>query len=334
MPLASAARYHVFIAILTVIKSTKSTESFKPLSSQLESNIPLWLSAWKLDEEHARTLYETIADVAEATSYPDICYQYLLKALETIDPDSASEPETRDLAKRTLIAALTNPSVTDFTAITSSDAIQALRSSDNKLFELLELFSSDDYESYATYIASTPLSSLSIPENATEIMSTKMRQLTLASMAATSPTRSVAYSDIVKSLQIPPEDVEMWVIDTIRAGLVEGKLSQLRQELLVQRATYRLFGEKQWAEIQGRLMVWRRSLEGVLAVVKTEKERYLKEGAGGGYADEGDRDRDRDRDGGRGPRMNGYGGERRPYQGGRRQHREPREPREEYVGGE
>ena len=69
----------------------------------------------------------------------------------------------------------------------------------------------------------------------------------------------------------------MWVIDVIRAGLVEGKLSQLNQTFLIHRSTYRVFGEKQWTEVQGRLDTWRSSLEGVLAVVRLEREKVLRE---------------------------------------------------------
>ena len=122
-----------------------------------------------------------------------------------------------------------------------------------------------------------------------------MRLLTLASLAATTQSRSLPYQHIERSLQIPSEDVEIWVIDVIRAGLVEGKLSQLNQTFLIHRSTYRVFGEKQWAEVQGRLDTWRTSLEGVLEVVRqerikmaTEKEQELKDlegkvnGVGGG----------------------------------------------------
>merc|ERR1711939_372287 len=139
---------------------------------------------------------------------------------------------------------------TDFTPLTASDAIQALRKTDSALFDLLEVFSSDDYSAFVDFLETNELSSLGFPESAGGILSKKIRLLTLASIAASTPTRSVPYSTISSALQIPAEDVEMWVIDTIRAGLVEGKLSQLRQEFSVQRATYRVFGEKQWAEIQ------------------------------------------------------------------------------------
>lgn len=100
----------------------------------------------------------------------------------------------------------------------------------------------------------------------------KMRLLTLASLAASTSSRELEYKRISKALQVPPEDVEMWVIDVIRAGLVEGKLSQQKQVFLVHRTTYRVFGEKQWREVATRLDTWKESLRGVLEVVRRERQ--------------------------------------------------------------
>jgi translation initiation factor 3 subunit M len=314
------ARYHVFLAILKVIRATSSSQTFEALVPQLENNIPVWLQTWGLDEEDARTLYLAVADVASSVGHKDLEYTYLLSALETIPAQSASEADSATLARRTLIAALINPSITDFTPLTNNDAIIALRRSDSALFDLLEIFSSDDYASYSDFLETNNLEQLSIPESAAETLNTKIRLLTLSSIAASTPTRSVPYNTIASALQIPSEDVEMWVIDTIRAGLVEGKLSQMKQEFLVQRATYRVFGEKQWAEIQGRLMVWRRSLESVLNMVRSEREKFLKEGVNGEEKEKVDgRDRDRDR------QRDGRGG------GQRRQQQQPQQ-REVQVG--
>jgi translation initiation factor 3 subunit M len=47
--------------------------------------------------------------------------------------------------------------------------------------------------------------------------------------------------------------------------LVEGKLSQARQELLVHRSTYRTFGKDEWEELDARLEDWKVALEQVLA---------------------------------------------------------------------
>lgn len=316
LPISSEARYHVFLAILKVITNTSSTQAFEALVPQLEQNVPNWLSAWQLDEEDAQSLHTTIADVAQAQGFPDLSYQYLLKALEAVQPSAEPDQNTQKLAKRTLTTALMNPTVTDFTPLTASDAIQSLRKSNPDLIELLDIFTSDDHASYTEFTNEHPLSSLDLPDNASEILGTKIRLLTLASIAAASPNRSVSYSTIAESLAIPAEEVEIWVIDTIRAGLVEGKLSQLKQEFLVQRATYRVFGERQWAEIQSRLMVWRRSLESVLTVVRTERERFAREGVNGFEE----------------VKTNGYEGNQQRRGGGGRRPQQQHQPREIDLG--
>ncbi|KKY29115.1 putative pci domain protein [Phaeomoniella chlamydospora] len=275
---SSQNRYHVFLALLNVIRSNSSAQAFDSLTPQLVANVPKWLSMWNLDEEDTRSLYLSIADVAQVSGDKTMAYEYILKALDTIPADSASETDSRELAVRAISTALINPTVFDFNTLTSSDAIQALRKSDSSLFELLEIFASADYADYADFLETTSLDSIDLASSA-EALTNKIRLLSLASLAAGASNRSLPYSVIASALQVPSEDVEMWVIDTIRAGLVEGKLSQSKQEFLVQRATYRVFGEKQWREIQGRLMVWRRSLEGVLGVITSEKEKFLREQA-------------------------------------------------------
>ena len=277
---SDSSRYHVLLAIVAVIRQSGSAYAFEALKPQLTSQLPDWLAAWELDEEEAQKLHLAVADAADAAGDTELSQSHVVQALQTIPANDAGSKDARDLAIRALASALKNPTVFDFTSLTASDAIQALRSSDSTLFELLEIFTYDTLDAYEEFIAATPLSSISggVLNDAAEALQNKMRLLTLASLAASTPSRSLPYSSIAAALRVAPEDVEKWVIDTIRAGLLEGKLSQLRSEFLVHRATYRVFGDKQWTEVQGRLNVWRRSLESVLGVVRAERERFVREG--------------------------------------------------------
>lgn len=98
-----------------------------------------------------------------------------------------------------------------------------------------------------------------------------MRLLTFTSLAASTQSRQIEYARVAKALQVPVEDVEVWAIDVIRAGLVEGKLSQQQQVFLVHRTTYRVFGEKQWRELGTRIDQWRGSLSSVLTVLRRQQ---------------------------------------------------------------
>lgn len=306
---SDSSRYHVFLAIVAVIRQSGSTTAYEALKTQLTTQLPTWLTAWELDEEDTQKLHLAVADAAEAAGDSEVANAHVVEALHSIDASEAASKESRELAVRALTSALTHPAIFDFTSLSASDAVQALRSSDSSLFELLEIFVADTLDTYDDFVASTPLSSISggVLAESGEALQTKMRLLTLASLASSTPSRSLPYATIAAALRVGDAEVEKWVIDTIRAGLVEGKLSQLRSEFLVHRATYRVFGEKQWAEVQGRLFVWRRSLESVLSVIRTERERYARElqqqQAAAQAAEEGGKDK-----------KTGGGDRRRPHQ--------------------
>jgi translation initiation factor 3 subunit M len=264
-------RYHVFLAILRVIRASANFETLRPQLKHLDQ----WLATWDMDEEDQRKVYLAIVDVATDAGEEEQAYQYLIRALRTIPSDELSTPESRQLSLRALKSALTHPTHFDFQDLTALDAIQALRTSDPIYFQLLEIFTADlldDFNDFKDehdgWIEEQNLDA--------DALNRKMRLLTLASIAAsTGQTRSLPYAHIAKALQIPSDDVEMWVIDVIRAGLVEGKLSQLTQTFLIHRSTYRVFGENQWREVASRLDMWRNSLVGVLQVIQLEKANFI-----------------------------------------------------------
>jgi translation initiation factor 3 subunit M len=96
----------------------------------------------------------------------------------------------------------------------------------------------------------------------------KMRLLTFASLAASTPSRVLEYKQIIKALQIPANQVEVWIIDVIKAGLVQGKMDQRSQTFKVHMTTYRVFTEKQWRELGTRMEQWKRSLRNVQATLE------------------------------------------------------------------
>lgn len=253
----------------------RGSSSFELLRPQLK-NLDSWIAAWETDEEDQRKLYLEIANVAADAGEDAHSYLYLLRALRTIPVEEVSSSDSKNLAIRALKAALSHPTHFDFQDLTSSDPVQALRKSDPDWYEMLEIFNAELLDDYNDFLESHDdfLSDASLDAS---ILHRKMRLLTLASLAASKQDRSLPYQHIARALQIPSEDVEMWVIDVIRAGLVEGKLSQLNQTFLIHRSTYRVFGEKQWSEVQGRLDIWRTSLMGVLDVVRSERIKMVSE---------------------------------------------------------
>lgn len=161
--------------------------------------------------------------------------------------------------------------------------MQALSDSHPVYSQLLEVFAEQDLEDYNDFNEEHE-GWVDQQKLDHDKLHRKMRLLTFASLAAATPSREIEYSKIIKALQIPEEDVEMWAIDVIRAGLVEGKLSQQRGMFLVHKVTYRVFGPKQYQELATRVNHWRTTLQGVLGVLrqeqvnaKAQKEREVQE---------------------------------------------------------
>ena len=255
-----------------MVRGSSSFDSLKPQLKNLDS----WLAQWETDEKNQLKLFLALSEVFDDAGEKEQGYLYLLRGLRTIPTGEAGSKDSRALALRALKTALSNPAHFDFQDLTSLDAIQAIRKSDPIFFELLEIFNAEQLDEYNDFREEHDgwIEQQGLDPS---ILTRKMRLLTLASLAASTQSRSLPYQHISRGLQVPPEDVEMWVIDVIRAGLVEGKLSQLNQTFLIHRSTYRVFGEKQWTEVAGRLDTWRSSLEGVLAVIRQEREKMIRE---------------------------------------------------------
>jgi translation initiation factor 3 subunit M len=196
----------------------------------------------------------------------------LIKALQTFsreDDDYTSE-EAQELSLKAVRVALTSPSRFDFQDLRELPSVQALSDSHPVYSQLLDIFAEQDLEDFNDFNEEHE-GFLEKEKLDHDRLQRKMRLLTYASLAATSPNREIPYANVARALAIPAEDVEMWTIDVIRAGLVEGRLSQQRQTFLVHRATYRVFGEKQWRELGTRVDQFKSVAAKLLAVIRKQQ---------------------------------------------------------------
>lgn len=213
-------------------------------------------------------------------------YEFLLKALRTFDADDKEELSSEDAQRLSLRAtkmAILSNTYFLFQDLRAIPSIQALSDSHPVYSQLLDIFAEQDLEDYNDF-NDEHKGWIEQQKFDNDKLHRKMRLLTFASLAAATPSREIAYAKICKALQIPAEEVEKWTIDVVRAGLVEGKLSQQRQMFLVHKVTYRVFGQKQYQELATRVDHWRSTLNNVLGVLrqeqvnaKTAKEREAQE---------------------------------------------------------
>ncbi|KAF2863677.1 PCI-domain-containing protein [Piedraia hortae CBS 480.64] len=263
-------RFNMLLAIIEMVSKSRNYETLRP---QLR-NLGEWVELWELDDGDERQLYLGVSEAAASAGEKAESYAYLLRALRTAQDEPSSE-EAHKLSIRAVKHALQNERQFDFQDLFELQSIQALRKTDETLMELLGLFSTQTYDDLLEFKEASPsfLADNGLDES---ILDRKMRLLTLTTLAAQSEaTRTLPYKRIADALQIPIDDVETWVIDCIRSGLVEGKLSQLKEEFLIHRCTQRTFGDRQWREVASRLESWKTSLNIVLSVIRKQKEELI-----------------------------------------------------------
>ncbi|ANB13136.1 hypothetical protein AWJ20_1417 [Sugiyamaella lignohabitans] len=272
LPTNSPLRYNVFTSILSFADQTKNIHL---LISQLKQ-LPQWLNDWGVDEANKKDVYYRVSEIL-ASADSEESHKYLLKAVSTL---KAGSDESTILSKKLVITYLVAEAVYDFDDIFALEAVQGLQTSEKDVFKLLEIVSNGDYASYKSF---TKSSVDSITEEQWIVLEKKVKVLALGSVVykASQNARTISYKDIAQAIDVSDDEIEEWVIDTIRAGLVEGRLSQNDQEFDIHRASpVGQFGVEQWSTILNRLDTWKASLKDVLDVVRSARENAQRENVG------------------------------------------------------
>ncbi|KAL1930198.1 hypothetical protein VTP01DRAFT_1352 [Rhizomucor pusillus] len=259
LPSDSSLRYDAFIGLVDV---TSQADELDSLYSQL-NHIDEWAKKWGIDAATERKLYNHLSEKLKQAGEQKLAFDFLLKQLSTYKPDDA---ESTNLAKKVVIQAVAIENFFAFEDLLQYAAVQNLKGTEE--LELLNVFLNGNLSTYKTFASAHPdlLKRLNNDDNIR-----KIRLLSLASLGCEHMARELSYEEIAKSLEIPEDEVEMWVIDVIRAGLMEAKLNQLSKSVLVHRSIYRVFDQEQWKQLSTRLSTWKESLNEIMAVIGNAK---------------------------------------------------------------
>lgn len=244
-----------------ILKLTKEHSLLETFGSKIQ-NVPAWLRDWEASPEDSRAIYEAVADLCHKTDFEVKYTEFLIRAIETFGP---GEDSTK-LTVRTVNAVLNEEARLTVDDLLVLPAVRELQHTSTGHFDLLHLLSSGNLADVKQFNASHE-SFYSTNSVSQPIVEHKFRILTVASLSARQDNRKLRYSDVSRALEVPEAEVESWIIETIKCGLVEGKLSQPSATFLVHRATYRVFDHEQWEEVSAKLASWKESLQGILEVI-------------------------------------------------------------------
>lgn len=98
----------------------------------------------------------------------------------------------------------------------------------------------------------------------------KMRLMSLVDLASHESGR-IPYALIKDTLRIDNDEVELWVVKALTTKLIDCKMDQLNQVLVVSSCTERVFGLRQWQALRTKLCTWRGNIESVINTIQANK---------------------------------------------------------------
>lgn len=281
LPATSGLRLDVFLALLRIAAHNGDLDF---LSAAVQS-LPSWLAQWEVSPEKKHECLEEVADALESSErsveYVGKAYQLELLQLRYVSSEPALSQETRHAtAERAIASALRLPKLFEFDEMLHVPVVAELQGS--AIFALLKIFVCGNRAELDAWLNSADAKhTIDRFKLQPDDLVHKMRLLDLAQLCVGSVSSEVSYDEIAKVLGVSDDAVESWVIDgallhdcstdatVIRAGLVSGKLSQVKRSFRVYRSTHRSFEKPQWETLEKRLEQWKSSVQSLLTTIRS-----------------------------------------------------------------
>ncbi|KAB5511185.1 hypothetical protein DKX38_030171 [Salix brachista] len=261
-------RFYVFMKTLNLATSGKVTEHVIPSFKKIDS----FLKEWNLEVQDQRELFLSVANaLKDSKSSAKDSFKFLTKYLATFsDEDTYKMGGAKEEAVRTIIEFVKAPDMfqcdlLDMPAVgqLEKDAKYAL------VYQLLKIFLTQRLDAYLEFQAanSALLKSYGLVH---EDCIAKMRLMSLVDLASHESGR-IPYALIKDILRIDDDEVELWVVKALTAKLIDCKMDQLNQVVLVSSCTERVFGKQQWQALSTKLRTWRGNIESVINTIQANK---------------------------------------------------------------
>ncbi|KNA11953.1 hypothetical protein SOVF_130320 [Spinacia oleracea] len=262
------SRFHVYLNVLNLAASGKVTEHVIPSIKKIDS----FLSEWNLSVQDQRELFLAVFNaLKESKSSGKESFNFLSKYLATFSPeDEQAMIEAKEEAANAIIEFVKGPDMfqcdlLDIPSVTQleNDAKYAL------LYQLLKIFLTQRLNAYLDFQAanSTLLKDYGLVH---EDCLAKMRLMSLVDLAS-SESGHIPYALIKDTLSVNDNEVEYWVVKAITAKLLDCKMDQMNQVVIVSRYTERLFGQQQWDNLRSKLATWRGNIASVINTIQANK---------------------------------------------------------------
>ncbi|KAG1347778.1 eukaryotic translation initiation factor 3 subunit M [Cocos nucifera] len=263
------SRFLVYSKALNLAASGKVTESIIPSFKKIDS----FLQEWNIGKTDQRELFLTISNILKDKSLVKDSFAFLTKYLATFSGtggESYAMNEAKEEAVRAVIEFVKSPDIFQCDLLDMPAVGQLEKDGKYALvYQLLKIFLAQRLDAYLDFHAanSTLLKSYGLVH---EDCIMKMRLMSLLDLSS-NESGEIPYSVIKDTLRITDEEVEYWVVKAITSKLLDCKVDQMNEIVVMSRHTEGVFGLSQWQSLHSKLEAWRGNIANAISTIKANK---------------------------------------------------------------
>ncbi|XP_043717378.1 eukaryotic translation initiation factor 3 subunit M-like isoform X2 [Telopea speciosissima] len=261
------SKFYVYMKALNLAVNCKVTEHIIPSFRKMDS----FLKEWNIGNLDQRELFLIISNILkEHKSSAKDSFYFLTKYLVTFSGEDAyMMSEAKGKAVRAIVEFVKAPDMFQ-SDLLDMLAVGQLEKDDKYalVYQLLKIFLTQRLDAYLDFHAanSTLLKSYGLVH---EDCITKMRLMTLADLGT--DYGEIPYALIKDTLRVNDDEVELWVVKAINTKLLDCKMDQINQVVIVNLCMECVFGLHQWLALRSKLATWRGSIANVLNTIQANK---------------------------------------------------------------
>lgn len=269
LPPTSPSRYVVYSCMVATVEQTKTVDVLSKDLTNLESLFVQWSSS----TAQRATLLLAMSQAMEALGEDDVAQEFLLTYLRALDGVAAAQLSAcAAQASKAAVAFIRNPFTKRDISVVNLDAVTNLANVPEckKLHELVRVFATGTLETFTTFQKSNAgfVKTQGLSDDECIL---NMRLLSLVSLV-NNTTDFVSYSQVAKALNVELSSVEEWVVSAKTKNLVDAKLDQLNERIVINRGTGRAFDVEEWAGLAKKLGQWKSAVKTLLQEVQNAQD--------------------------------------------------------------
>jgi translation initiation factor 3 subunit M len=267
----SPVKYNVYQSLLLYTTKNKLVDSIVTFDNTPEQ-VRFWCESWcGKDLNKLRDLFLRIAQALDSSSNQHHLQQsqsFLLAYLNTfVMSNNKNEIPSIDVIRQVALNAIRSPTTLASFQLLTFPPMKTLEQKDATLYQLLQIVCGDSIEDFTKFTQTNGQFFQTTKLDVNTVLD-EMRLLALGSLGA-KESNSLTYAQVATKLDLKKSDFETWMVNAIGRGVVEAKIDQLNETIVINKVSYHVFKDEDWINISSQLKKWRASVRKVAQTVTT-----------------------------------------------------------------